>query len=259
MTDPASTEPTSTEPGQTAATATLPLFREDAYQARCTATVLAAGPDGILLDRTIFYPLGGGQPGDIGVLRFEGGETAIADTVKGEGPGSIRHLPVAGAALPPVGATVEAEIDWPRRHRLMRMHTALHLLCALVAGEVTGGQIGESRSRLDFNLPEAPDKDALTARLNAIVAADHPVTAGWITAADLAARPELVRTMSVKPPMVGGDVRVIRIGPDAEPVDFQPCGGTHVRRTGEIGRLDIGKIEKKGKLNRRINLLLSEP
>lgn len=236
------------------------LFRDDATLARCAATVAAAGADGVRLDRTVFYPTGGGQPGDTGTLAWAGGALAVADTVKGAGPEDVVHRPAEpGAALPAPGTAVEAAIDWPRRHRHMRMHTALHLLCALVKGDVTGGQIGEARSRLDFNLPDgAPDRDRLTEDLNRLVDADHPVEAGWITDAELADRPGLVRTMSVKPPTGAGRIRLIRIGPADAPVDLQPCGGTHVARTAEIGRVEIARIESKGRLNRRIVLTLAD-
>ncbi|MGH6719525.1 MAG: alanyl-tRNA editing protein, partial [Alphaproteobacteria bacterium] len=173
----------------------------------------------------------------------------IVDTVKGDGPDAVRHVPAPGTALPAPGTPVEAIIDWDRRHRLMRMHSCLHLLCSLIAAPVTGGQVGEDRGRLDFDLPEANlDKDDLTRRLQALVAADRPLSERWITDDELAAQPELVRTMSVKPPMGAGRVRLMEIAG----VDVQPCGGTHVRSTAEIGAVEIVKIEKKGKHNRRV-------
>ncbi|HEY9568242.1 MAG TPA: alanyl-tRNA editing protein [Thalassobaculum sp.] len=230
------------------------LFREDAYLKSCEATVTAVGDAGVVLDRTVFYPTGGGQPGDSGILIRAGGPTvAIADTRKAEG--GIAHVLAAGAAAPAVGEKVTVTLDWDRRYRHMRVHTALHVMCSQVVGGVTGGQIGDGKGRLDFDLaPEnVPDKDALTERLNAIVAADHPVTISWITDAELAANPDLVRTMSVKPPTGAGRVRMIRIG---DAVDYQPCGGTHLKSLGEIGRVAITKIENKGKQNRRINLAL---
>ncbi|HMG51285.1 MAG TPA: alanyl-tRNA editing protein [Inquilinus sp.] len=229
------------------------LFRDDAYLRIATATMVAATPEGIVLDRTIFYATGGGQPGDIGTIRWTGGEVAIADTRKGEAPDEIRHVPVEGAALPAPGTAVELALDWERRHRHMRMHTALHLLCIAVIGDVTGGQIGADRSRLDFNLPDGPpDAAAVTAELNRLVAAALPITTSWITDEEMAARPDLVRTMSVKPPTGSGRVRLVRIGDPEAPTDLQPCGGTHVRNTAEIGPLAIAKIENKGKQNRRI-------
>ncbi|HWA43512.1 MAG TPA: alanyl-tRNA editing protein [Hypericibacter adhaerens] len=227
------------------------LFRDDAYTQRCTAKVLAADANGIVLDRTVFYPMGGGQPGDTGRLRLaDGREIAILDTVKGAAPDEVLHKPAPDSPLPAVGSEVEAVIDWERRHRLMRMHTTLHLLCAVVIGDVTGGQVGDGKGRLDFNLPEAPDRATIEAALNKLIAEDHPVRPRWITDEELAARPELVRTMSVKPPSGQGRVRLLEI----ESVDLQPCGGTHVARTGEIGPISVGKIENKGKQNRRINL-----
>ncbi len=226
------------------------LFRDDAYTRECTATIVAADARGIALDRTVFYPTGGGQPGDTGALRLaDGSSIAIVDTVKGDGPDGIIHVVAPGTALPDPGTQVTAEIDWDRRHRHMRMHTCMHLLCAIVPGAVTGGQVGAERSRLDFDIPgEALDKAVLTEKLNLLVAADHPVEPRWISDADLAARPELVRTMSVKPPSGQGRVRLL----DIAGVDLQPCGGTHVRRTGEIGRVEIAKIENKGRQNRRV-------
>lgn len=230
------------------------LFREDGYLKSCEATVTAVGEDGIKLDRTVFYPTGGGQPGDSGVLKFAGGEVKIVDTRKDQDAGGILHVPEEGAALPAVGDAVTAEIDWERRHKHMRMHTCMHLLCSLVEGDVTGGQVGEAKSRLDFNIPESPDKEALGEKLNAIIAGDHPVTISWITDEVLDAQPDLVRTMSVQPPRGTGRIRII----DVDGVDLQPCGGTHVKSTGEIGGVRIGKIENKGKQNRRINILFAD-
>ncbi|MBX6376391.1 MAG: alanyl-tRNA editing protein [Acetobacteraceae bacterium] len=232
------------------------IFRADPHARECVARVLAARPEGVVLDRTVFYAQGGGQPGDQGTLRWDGGEMAVANAVKGPEE-TILHLPAPGAPLPPVGAEVAAAIDWPRRHRLMRMHTALHLLCSLIPGAgVTGGQVGPDRSRLDFDLPEPPAKDWLTERLNALIAADHPVGERWIEEAELDANPGLVRTLSVKPPRGAGRVRLVRIGPEDAPVDLQPCGGTHVRSTGEIGRVEVTKMESKGRQNRRVYVAL---
>ncbi|HYE51558.1 MAG TPA: alanyl-tRNA editing protein [Azospirillaceae bacterium] len=233
------------------------IFRDDAYARTAQATVVSAGPEGIRLDRTLFYPTGGGQPGDTGVLRWAGGEARISDTRKGEGQDDVLHLPEPGAALPAPGTAVEMELDWDRRHRHMRMHTAMHLLCAVVPGAVTGGQVGADRSRLDFDVPSGSlDKEEIEGRLNALIAADHPVAERRITDGELAARPELVRTMSVKPPTGAGTVRLLQIGPEEAPVDLQPCGGTHVRRTGEIGGVEVVKIENKGKQNRRVVIAL---
>lgn len=232
------------------------LFRTDAYAREAEARVVSAGPEGVVLDRTLFYARAGGQPGDAGVLRWEGGETPVTEAMKGEN-NTVLHMPAEGAPLPPPGAAVRMELDWPRRHRLMRMHTALHLLCSLIPGAgVTGGQIGAERSRLDFDLPEPPGKDTLTEGLRALVAANHPVTEHWVDEAELDANPGLVRTLSVKPPRGAGVVRLVRIGDGEAPVDLQPCGGTHVRATGEIGPVTVTKLESKGKQNRRVYLVL---
>ena len=234
------------------------LFLEDSSLASISARVLASGPDGIVLDRTIFYARSGGQPGDTGVLRWDGKETPIADTIKGDGE-TILHLPAPEAALPPAGANITAEIDWQRRHRLMRMHTALHLLCSLIPGAaVTGGSIGLDKSRLDFDLPTSPTKEDLEAALNALIAEDHPVSHFWVDEAVLDADPGLVRTLSVQPPRGSGRVRLVRIGAKEVPVDLQPCGGTHVSHTREIGRMLVTKIENKGKQNRRIIVVSAE-
>ena len=232
------------------------VFRGDAYARACEAVVTAATPAGVALDRTVFYPTGGGQPGDTGrLVDGSGAVVAVLPAVKGEGDTVLHPLP-EGAAPPRVGARVRAEIDWERRYRHMRMHTCLHLLSAVVKGGVTGGSVGEWKSRLDFDLPDPVlDKEALDAALNELIRADHVVAARWIDEAELDANPELVRTMSVQPPRGAGRVRVLEIG---QAVDLQPCGGTHVARTGEIGRVRIGKIEKKGRRNRRINVHLEE-
>jgi|SRR5580700_2029334 misacylated tRNA(Ala) deacylase len=232
------------------------IFREDAYARSCPARVIAADDTGIRLDRTVFYPTGGGQPGDSGTLRLASGETiAIVDTVKGEEPDEVVHIPAPGAPLPAPGAEVTAEIDWARRHRLMRMHSCLHLLCAVVPGAVTGGQVSDGRGRLDFDVPGASlDKEAIAARLNELIAAGHDVVPRWIADDELMGRPELVRTMSVKPPMGAGRVRLMEIAGPGATIDLQPCGGTHIRNTAEIGPVVIGKIENKGRQNRRINL-----
>jgi misacylated tRNA(Ala) deacylase len=244
------------------------LFREDPYLAEATGLVTAVTEEGgIVLDRTIFYPRGGGQPGDSGRIAWisdaagaaqtGGGEgITVADTVKGEGD-QIVLVPDAASGLPEVGTEITQTLDWPRRHRHMRVHTALHLLSVVIPLPVTGGAIGDGKGRLDFDMPEAPaDKEALEAELNALIARDLPVSEDWITDAELDANPGLVKTMSVQPPKGQGRVRLIRIGTGADEVDLQPCGGTHVARTGEIGTIRLGKIEKKGKQNRRVTLLL---
>lgn len=227
------------------------LFREDAYLRHCEATVTSVDANGVRLDRTVFYPTGGGQPGDCGALRAADGRIfRIIDAVKGDnGPDDVIHVLANGDGSPETGLSVVAEIDWDRRHRHMRMHTALHLLSALVPGQITGAQVGADKSRVDFNAPaDAMDKTALTQAVNNLTARDLPVALRWISDEELAAQPDLVRTMSVKPPMGFGKVRLV----DVEGIDLQPCGGTHVARTGEIGRLEIVKIENKGKQNRRV-------
>ena len=226
------------------------LFRDDAYLRECAATVVSVDEAGIRLDRTVFYPTGGGQPGDTGVLVAEdGAEIAIADTRKGRDLNDVVHIPADGAALPAAGARVTARIDWERRYKHMRMHGAMHVLSSLVDGEVTGGQVGAEKSRLDFNVPSASlDKVALTETLNRIVVEDRPFSERWISDEELAANPGLVKTMSVKPPMGYGKVRLIEIAG----VDLQPCGGTHIRSTGEIGAVTVAKIENKGRQNRRV-------
>lgn len=239
------------------------LFRDDPYQVEAEAVVVAAGPDGIRLDRTLFYPNGGGQPGDSGVLTWDGGAVDIIDARKAdaliERGDQVLHIPAPDAALPPVGTRVTQRIDWQRRHRHMRMHTTLHLLCAVVPGAVTGGQVGADRSRLDFDVPSASlDKDQIEKAVNDLIAADYPVRERTITDAELDATPDLVRTMSVKPPTGSGSVSLLQIGADDAPVDLQPCGGTHVARTGEIGGITIVKIENKGKQNRRVQLALKD-
>ncbi len=233
------------------------LYRDDAYAREITARVVVASPEGVVLDRTNFYARAGGQPGDGGVLRWAGGECAITEAVKGPDD-TVLHMPAPGTALPAPGAAVTAVLDWDRRHRFMRLHTSMHLLCSLIPGAgVTGGQIAVEKARLDFDLPEPPTKEALTDALNALVAADHAVSDTWISEAELDANPSLVRTLSVQPPRGSGRIRLVRIGDAAAPVDLQPCGGTHVRSTGEIGRVEVAKIENKGKANRRVTLVLA--
>lgn len=231
------------------------MFRTAPYDTACDATVTAVDERGVVLDRTVFYPTGGGQPGDIGQLKPEDGvEITIVNAIKGEDD-SVIHVVAEDATPPAVGAKVTASIDWPRRHRLMRMHTCLHLLSSLVEGKVTGGQVGTDKSRLDFDIPgPVPEKDALTAALNRLIGEDHPVSARWVTDAELDAQPELVKTMSVAPPRGSGHVRLIAV----EGVDLQACGGTHVTRTGEIGPVRITKIENKGRQNRRIVVAFDE-
>ncbi len=232
------------------------LFVNDAYLKQAVATVTGHSEQGgILLDRCLFYPTGGGQPGDGGALCGDGFEVRIATTVKSaDGPVLV---PEEGQELPPVGTQLEQILDWEKRHRHMRMHTALHLLSVVIPLPVTGGQIGAEKSRLDFAMENPPeDKQALEDALNALIEQDYFVSEQWITDEELAANPGLVKTMSVQPPKGAGRVRLVRIGTEDEQIDLQPCGGTHVAKTGEIGRIRIGKIEKKGKLNRRVALHL---
>lgn len=235
------------------------LFRSDAYARSCEASVTAVNDrGGIILDRTVLYASAGGQPGDLGALTWEGGVCRIAATVYDADKTTIVHVPAEGSTLPAPGLPVLVTLDWETRHRHMRVHTALHLLCSLVKWPVTGGQIGAEEGRLDFDIADMTgiDKEALTAALNALVDADHAVSTRWITDAELEAQPHLVRTMSVKPPKGTGKVRLVAIGEDGS-VDLQPCGGTHVAHTGEIGRLSVVKIESKGKQNRRIRIALA--
>ncbi|HAW49276.1 MAG TPA: Ala-tRNA(Pro) hydrolase [Roseovarius sp.] len=233
------------------------LFRTDPYATEAVARVVAHTPEGgVVLDQTVFYPAGGGQPGDSGRLDWDGGSLPVATTVKADGD-AIALVPGAPQPLPPVGAQVSQTLDWERRHRHMRMHTALHLLSVVIPLPVTGGQVGETRSRLDFDMPEAPqDRETLEAHLAMLVDRDLAVTEDWITDAELDANPGLVKTMSAAPPRGAGRVRLIGIGVGEDRVDLQPCGGTHVARTGEIGALRLGKIEKKGRQNRRVYLHL---
>jgi misacylated tRNA(Ala) deacylase len=237
--------------------ATEPLFTGDAYARECTARVIAADERGVVLDRTVLYARSGGQPGDTGVLRWDAGEAVVAEAIKGEN-GAVLHMLAPGSA-PPVGAAVSVALDWERRHRHMRMHTTMHLLCSLLPGiYATGNQIGAEKSRLDFDLPEPPAKEWLTGKLNALIAEDHPVGSSWITDAELDANPAMVRTLSVQPPRGAGRVRLVRIGPEAAPIDLQPCGGTHVASLREIGRVEVTKLESKGRQNRRIHFILPE-
>jgi len=234
-----------------------PLFREDAYRVSAPGRVVAHTPEGgVVLDQCLFYATGGGQPGDTGTLAWEGGEIAIATCVKGEGD-ALALVPAIPGALPQVGSEVVQRLDWAQRLGHMRVHTALHLLSVVIALPVSGGAISADKGRLDFDMPEAPgDKAALEQALNALVSRDLAVSESWISDDDLRANPGLVKTMSVMPPLGSGRVRLVRIGDDADQVDLQPCGGTHVRRTGEIGLLRLGKIEKKGARNRRVHVHL---
>jgi misacylated tRNA(Ala) deacylase len=229
------------------------LFRQDAYLNEAEATVTALEERGVRLDRSIFYPTGGGQPGDSGSLRWDGGEARIVDAVKADGA-DVLHVLTPDSPRPAVGTKLHTTLDWDRRLLHMRMHTALHVMSAVIKGNVTGGQVGADKSRLDFNLEgEVPAKEWVTEEINKLIALDRPVTPQWITDEELTARPELVKTMSVRPPMGAGRVRLLAI----EGIDLQACGGTHVARTGEIGRVECIKIENKGKMNRRFVIALT--
>jgi misacylated tRNA(Ala) deacylase len=232
------------------------LFRQDAYLREAEATVVGVTEQGaVVLDRTVFYPTGGGQPGDRGVLVLADGRDLAVETTVWADPAKtvIAHVPAAGSPLPKVGDRLLARLDWPARYARMRVHSALHLLSVALPYPVTGGSIGDGEGRLDFDIPEAGlDKEAITARLAEVVARNVDVREKWITDAELDANPGLVKTMSVKPPRGSGVVRLIEI----DGFDLQPCGGTHVRRTGEIGIVAVAQIEKKGKQNRRVRIAL---
>lgn len=231
------------------------LFRDDAYLKATTARVLAINErNGIVLDRTVFYATGGGQPGDIGALVSPNGtSTKIATTVYGENKGQIIHVPAEGETLPEIGSDVTVTLDWEIRYQRMRIHTALHLLTTVLPYPVTGGAIGDGDGRLDFDIPDAGhDKDEITAELMRRISQNADVTYRWITDEELEANPSLVKTMSVKPPMGTGRVRLVEIAG----LDLQPCGGTHVKNTSEIGAVAITAIEKKGKINRRVRIAL---
>lgn len=232
------------------------LFRDDAYLKAAEAEVVALNDrGGIILDRTIFYATSGGQPGDTGSFeRADGSAIAIAATVTGETKEEIIHLPEEGHALPAVGEKLRLAIDWPRRHLLMRMHTACHLLSVVCPFPITGAAVAVDDSRVDFDLPDIGyAKEEVTARLMDLVRADHPVFIRWISDEEFAANPGLVKSKNVRPPSGTGRIRLVCIGENAA-VDSQPCGGTHVARTGEVGEIHIGKIEKKGRENRRFRI-----
>lgn len=234
---------------------TTEIFREDGYVKQCSVVVTGCDERGLQFDQTIFYPTGGGQPGDTGTCTTaDGRKIAITNAFKDRDSGEHIHTIEPEADGPAVGEKVEIELDWNRRHRLMRMHSCMHMLCAVIPAPVTGGSIQDGRGRLDFDLPETIDKEAVTAKLNELIDGDHPMTMRWITDDELAANPELVRTMSAAPPTGTGKVRLVNF----EGVDLQPCGGTHVASTGEIGKVRVQKVEKKGKLNRRITVVFDE-
>lgn len=229
------------------------LFREDSYLRTCEAVVSAVDGNRVYLDRTVFYPTGGGQPGDTGVLRSaDGREYRVVDTVKSDA--GIAHVLDEDAATPETGDTVTAAIDWDRRYRLMRMHTCMHVLSYVVPLGVTGGSIRDGSARLDFDAPEPLDKEEIDQRLNEVIRAGADVAKRWITDEEMAAKPELVKTLSVQPPRGTGRVRLIEI----DGLDLQPCGGTHLNNIDEIGPVRVKKIEKKGKHNRRIIVEFAE-
>jgi len=233
------------------------LFREDSYLTNCTAKVVKINDlGGIVLDRTVFYPTGGGQPGDKGQLTTADGTTIeIATTVKGDTPDEVVHVPAADQPTLAEGDEITASIDWEVRHRLMRMHSCLHLLSAVLPYPVTGGQVSDGKGRLDFDLPEAQlDKEEITEKLNDLINQNRDVSFDWITDEELDQKPELVKTMSVQPPRGSGKIRLIKI----DETDLQPCGGTHVKNTSEIGSVRVRKIEKKGRQNRRVSLIFDE-
>ena len=232
------------------------IFHDDAYAQSCTANVVEADERGVILDRTVFYSEGGGQPGDTGTITAaDGSSVQVVGTYKDRDGRGILHVLAEGQNPLTAGTEVTAEIDWDRRYKHMRMHSCLHLLCSLVDGGVTGGSISVEKSRLDFDLKDITlDKEELTAGLNRLVEENHSLNASWINDEEMKAQQDLVRTMSVKPPSGTGKVRLMHV----EGVDLQPCGGTHVNASGEIGQVRVSKIENKGKRNRRVNIVLAE-
>lgn len=234
------------------------LFREDPYLRDGTGTVAGHTDEGgILVDASVFYPNSGGQPGDSGIIRWDGGVMEIATAVKGPGE-TVVLVPAEPINLPPIGAEIRQELHWDRRYKLMRMHTALHLLSVVIPLPVTGGAIAADRGRLDFDMPSAPaNRDGLEETLNRLISCNFAVSEEWISSQELKANPGLIKTMSVAPPMGLGKVRLIRIGVGDNTADLQPCGGTHVANTEEIGPVKIGKIEKKGRQNRRVQVLFA--
>lgn len=235
------------------------LYLETPYEKQFEAEIISVEENTLKLSQSLFYPTSGGQPGDTGTLNAANQNLQITTTRKDKETGEVIHVLEEGCALPQVGEKVTGEIDWETRYKHMRMHTTMHLLCALIEGDATGGQIGAEKSRLDFNVPAAAyDKEDLTTKINELIAGDHPISTSWITDEELEANPGLIRTMSVKPPMGTGKVRVVQIGTDDNRIDYQPCGGTHVKSTAEIGKVRISKIENKGKQNRRFHIIFDE-
>lgn len=234
---------------------TKPLFTDDAYLSTCQARVTGlTNEGGIILDQTCFYATSGGQPGDTGFFAFaDEDRLPIAGTVYGSSKEEIIHLPAAEGRMPEIGETVVLHVDWERRHRLMRMHTACHLLSVVCPLPITGAAVGVDESRVDFDMAQTVDKQEITARMMELVDANHRIYSDWISEADLAANPGLVKSKNVRPPKAAGRIRLVCIGEDAA-VDSQPCGGTHVAETGQVGEIHIGKVEKKGRENRRFRI-----
>lgn len=239
---------------------TQALYRDDFYLATCEAVVTAVHDDGgIELDQTCFYATSGGQPGDTGFLeRADGAKIALGQTRHGETKDIIIHVPLEGEVLPSVGEKLVLHVDWARRYRLMRMHTACHLLSVVCSYPITGAAVGEEESRVDFDMSETIDKDQVTAELMKLVEENHPITLQWITDEELIANPGIVKSKNVRPPIGLGRVSLVCIGENSA-VDSQPCGGTHVSETQEVGAIHIAKIEKKGKENRRFRIRFGAP
>jgi misacylated tRNA(Ala) deacylase len=230
---------------------TIELFREDGYLARCESTVMTSADDQFSVDQTVFYPMGGGQPGDNGtVILPDKRAISIIDCRKDNDTGEILHILEAGAGLPAPGDVVRLEIDWDRRYRLMRMHSCMHMLCVAIDAPVTGGSIRDGSGRLDFDLPDPPTREELEQRLNEIISGNHAMSLSWITDQEMDQQPDLVRTMSVKPPVGSGQVRLVQFGE----ADLQACGGTHVANSSEIGQVRVASIKNKGKQNRRVTI-----
>lgn len=229
---------------------TSEIFRDDPYKKECEAKILDFGDNWIILDQTVFYAEGGGQLGDTGLIKAGQQEIQIENTVKEND--LIKHIFNSKFDFE-IGDNVTCIIDWDRRYKLMKMHTSLHLLCSLVNAKVTGGSVGDGKGRLDFNLDFKPNKEELKDNLNDLIQGNHDITISWISAQELDKNPNLVKTMSVLPPRTNGSIRMVRIGDN---IDYQPCGGTHVKNTSEIGLVEINKVENKGKLNKRVAISL---
>ena len=229
---------------------TIEIFKDNPYQKSCTSKIIKFTDNWIQLDQTIFYAEGGGQLGDTGVLKTVNGTIKIENTIRENN--SIKHLINKGVEFK-IGDHVECFIDWERRYRLMKIHTCLHLLCSIIDSKVTGGSVSDGKGRLDFNLDHKPSKEEVKIKLNKLIQGNHNINYSWISQKVLDENPDLIKTMSVLPPRTNGTIRMVRIG---ENIDYQPCGGTHVKNTSEIGNIEIYKIENKGKLNKRIAVSL---